>query len=85
MRSVGKWWLNGRQMSTLKNVSKKKIATSDITIDLIFLEKSSLYHHSIVLGVLTLSKHTDWFRARKFWINVEENPNITLKDHFIFI
>ncbi|CAF3730563.1 unnamed protein product, partial [Adineta steineri] len=40
----------------------RKIAISDITIDLIFLEKSSLHHHhSIVHGVLTLSKHTDWY------------------------
>jgi hypothetical protein len=39
----------------------------------------------IVLGVLTLSKHSDWFPVRKFWINVEENPNISVKDRFIFI
>jgi hypothetical protein len=48
------------------------------------LEKSSLHHHPVVLGVLTLSKHTDWYPVRKFWIDVEENPNIRLKDRFLF-
>jgi len=62
----------------------EKITISDITIDLIFLEKSSLHHHPIVLGVLTLSKHTDWYPVRKFWIDIEENPNTKLKDRFLF-
>ncbi|CAF0894373.1 unnamed protein product [Rotaria sordida] len=62
----------------------KNIAVSDLTVDLIFLEKSSLHHHPIVLGVLTLSKHTDWFPVRKFWIDVAENPDTRLKDRFLF-
>ena len=61
-----------------------KLSVSDITIDLIFREKSSLHHHGIVLGVLTLSKHTDWYPVRKFWIDVQQNPNIRLKDRFLF-
>ncbi|CAF3200056.1 unnamed protein product [Rotaria socialis] len=60
------------------------ITFSDTTIDLIFLEKSSLHHHPVVLGVLTLSKHTDWFPVRKFWMDVAENPGIRLKDRFLF-
>ena len=62
----------------------EKRAISDITVDLIFLEKSSLYHGPSVLGVLTLSKHTDWFPVRKFWAELEENPDITLKNSFLF-
>ena len=62
----------------------KKIAVGDTTTDLIFLEKSSLHHHPVVLGVLTLSKHTDWFPVRKFWTDVDENPNVRLKDRFLF-
>ncbi len=58
---------------------------SDITVDLIFLEKSSLHHHPpVVFGVLTLSKHTDWFPVRKCWIDMGENPNVRLKDRFLF-
>ncbi|CAF4175658.1 unnamed protein product [Rotaria magnacalcarata] len=60
------------------------ITFSDTTTDLIFLEKSSLHHHPVVLGVLTLSKHTDWFPVRKFWTDVAENPGIKLKDRFLF-
>ena len=62
----------------------EKLTVSDITIDLIFREKSSLHHHAVVLGVLTLSKHTDWYPVRKFWIDVQQNPNIRLKDRFLF-
>ncbi|CAF3422872.1 unnamed protein product [Rotaria sp. Silwood1] len=62
----------------------EKITVSDLTIDLIFLEKSTLHQHPIVLGVLTLSKHTDWFPVRKFWIDVAENPDTKLKDRFLF-
>jgi hypothetical protein len=62
----------------------EKLTISDITIDLIFLEKYTLHHHPIVLGVLTLSKHTDWYPVRKFWSDVEENPNVKLKDRFLF-
>ncbi|CAF2365201.1 unnamed protein product [Rotaria sp. Silwood2] len=62
----------------------EQTAVSDITVDLIFLEKSSLSHHPVVLGVLTLSKHTDWYPVRKFWADVEENPNIKLKNSFLF-
>lgn len=58
-------------------------AISDITVDLIFLEKSSLSHTPSVLGVLTLSKHTDWFPVRKFWNDLDDNPNITLKNSFL--
>ncbi|UJR23636.1 hypothetical protein I4U23_026621 [Adineta vaga] len=61
-----------------------KIAISDITIDLIFLEKSSLHYHPVVHGTLTLSKHTDWYPVRKFWSDIEENPNMKLKDRFLF-
>ena len=61
-----------------------KTAASDITIDLVFIEKSSLHHHPVVLGVLTLSKHTDWFPVRKFWALLEEIPNIRHKDRFLF-
>ena len=60
-----------------------KAALSDFTVDLIFLEKSSL-HQPAVLGVLTLSKHTDWFPVRKFWADLEENPEIKLKNSFLF-
>jgi hypothetical protein len=60
------------------------ITISDLAIDLIFRGKSSLQHHAVVLGVLTLSKHTDWYPVRKFWIDVEENPNVRLKDRFLF-
>jgi hypothetical protein len=63
----------------------EKTAVSDLTIDLIFLEKSSLHHHhSVVHGVLTLSKHTDWYPVRKFWVDIEENPDVRLKDRFLF-
>lgn len=62
----------------------EKTLVSDITIDLIFLEKSALHHHPIVLGTLTLTKHTDWFPVRKFWIDVAENPDIKMKDRFLF-
>ncbi|CAF1455087.1 unnamed protein product [Rotaria sordida] len=62
----------------------EKTAVSDITVDLIFLEKSSLSHNPGVLGVLTLSKHTDWYPVRKFWADVEENPNMKLKNSFLF-
>ncbi len=62
----------------------EKTAISDITVDLIFLEKSSLYQNPTVLGVLTLSKHTDWFPVRKFWITLEENPDIKMKNCFLF-
>jgi hypothetical protein len=62
----------------------EKTAVSDVTVDLIFLEKLTLYHHPAILGVLTLSKHTDWFPVRKFWADVEENPNIKLKNSFLF-
>lgn len=62
----------------------EKVSVGDITIDLIFFEKSSLHHHPIVLGILTLSKHTDWFPVRKFWIDLEESPNLRLKDRFLF-
>lgn len=61
-----------------------KTAIGDITVDLIFLEKSTLYHNPLVLGVLTLSKHTDWFPVRKFWTDLEENPDVTLKNSFLF-
>ena len=61
-----------------------KVAVGDITVDLIFLEKSSLHHHPIVLGVLTLSKHTDWFPVRRFWTDLGNNPDIRLKDRFLF-
>ena len=62
----------------------QNVAVSDLTIDLIFRGRSSLHHHAMVLGVLTLSKHTDWYPVRKFWIDVEENPSTTLKDRFLF-
>jgi hypothetical protein len=63
----------------------EKMTISDLTIDLIFRGKSSsLHHHAVVLGVLTLSKHTDWYPVRKFWIDLEENPNTRLKDRFLF-
>lgn len=62
----------------------EKIAVSDVTVDLIFLEKSSLHHNPVVLGVLTLSKHTDWFPVRKFWADLEENPDVKLKNSFLF-
>ena len=62
----------------------EKIAVSDVSVDLIFLEKSSLHHHPTVLGVLTLSKHTDWFPVRKFWAQLEETPNVKLKNSFLF-
>jgi len=62
----------------------EKTAVSDITVDLIFMEKSSLYQNPTVLGVLTLSKHTDWFPVRKFWAQLEENPDIKMKDSFLF-
>jgi hypothetical protein len=62
----------------------EQTAVSDVTVDLVFIEKSSLHHHPIVLGVLTLSKHTDWFPVRKFWNELEENPNMTLKNSFLF-
>lgn len=62
----------------------EKTPIGDITVDLIFLEKSTLYHNSSVLGVLTLSKHTDWFPVRKFWTDLEENPDLTLKNSFLF-
>ena len=62
----------------------EKIAISDITVDLIFLEKSSLSNRPTVLGILTLSKHTDWFPVRRFWAYVEEYPNVKLKDSFLF-
>ncbi|CAF0927111.1 unnamed protein product [Adineta steineri] len=62
----------------------EKTAVSDVTVDLIFVEKSNLYHNPAILGVLTLSKHTDWFPVRKFWADVEENPNVKLKDSFLF-
>ena len=62
----------------------EQIAISDITVDLIFLEKSSLHHNPVVLGVLTLSKHTDWHPVRKFWNELEENPNVKLKSSFLF-
>ena len=61
-----------------------KTAISDITVDLVFLEKSSISHTSSVLGVLTLSKHTDWFPVRRFWADLEESPNIKLKNSFLF-
>ncbi|CAF3108997.1 unnamed protein product [Rotaria socialis] len=61
-----------------------KTAVSDITVDLIFLEKSSISSHPGVLGVLTISKHTDWYPMRKFWADVEENPNMKLKSSFLF-
>jgi hypothetical protein len=62
----------------------ENVTISDITIDLIFRGKLSLHHHAVVLGVLTLSKHTDWYPVRKFWTDVEENPNMRLKDRFLF-
>jgi hypothetical protein len=62
----------------------EKTAISDVTVDLVFLEKSSLSHNPSVLGVLTLSKHTDWFPVRKFWAELEESPNIKLKNCFLF-
>ncbi|CAF0731079.1 unnamed protein product [Rotaria sp. Silwood1] len=62
----------------------EKTAVSDITVDLVFLEKLSLTHHPCVLGVLTLSKHTDWEPVRRFWTDVEENPNIKWKNSFLF-
>ena len=62
----------------------KKTTVSDITIDLIFLEKPSLNYHPIVFGVLTLSKYTDWFPTRKFWTDIEKNPNMKIKDRFLF-
>lgn len=57
---------------------------SDLTLDLIFLNKSSLHHHPFVLGVLTLSKHIDWFPVRKFWSDLEENVDRRLRDRFLF-
>ena len=56
----------------------------DITIDFIFWQKSSLHHHPIVLGVLMLSKHTDWYPVRKFWMDIEQNPNVKIKERFSF-
>lgn len=61
-----------------------KTSIRDVTVDLICLGKTSLHHHSIVFGVLTLSKHTDWFPVRKFWLDLEANPNMKLKDRFLF-
>jgi hypothetical protein len=61
-----------------------KTSISDITVDLICMGKTALHHHPIVFGVLTLSKHTDWFPVRKFWIDLEANPNMKLKDRFLF-
>ena len=61
-----------------------QVAVGDITVDLIFLEKSSLHHHPIVLGVLTLSKHTDWFPVRRFWTDLDKNPDMRMKDRFLF-
>lgn len=62
----------------------EKIAVSDVTVDLIFLEKSALHQQPRVLGVLTLSKHTDWFPVRKFWADLEETPDVKLKNSFLF-
>lgn len=61
-----------------------KVSLSDLTLDLVFLGKSSLHHHPIVLSVLTLSKHTDWFPVRRFWTELERNPNVRMKDRFLF-
>ncbi|CAF0932270.1 unnamed protein product [Adineta ricciae] len=62
----------------------EKTAISDVTVDLLFLEKVTLSHNPAILGVVTLSKHTDWFPVRKFWADLEENPNVKLKNSFLF-
>ncbi|CAF1362228.1 unnamed protein product, partial [Didymodactylos carnosus] len=61
-----------------------KTAISDITIDLLFIEQSPLQHNLTPIGILTLSKHTDWYPVRRFWAEVEQTPNVRHTDKFIF-
>lgn len=61
----------------------KKTAISDTTIDLLFFEKLSI-SHPIILGTVTLSKHTDWFPVRRFWAQLADSSNIKIKASFLF-